>query len=80
MKCREYETFSVLCQKCDILNNIGCSKSFNYNSPQKYIIVRRRDHLHMSWNECPTCGSVIGHPRKDIEFRCRKCGQKILCE
>ena len=80
MKCREYEAYSVLCQKCDLKEDIPCSKKFDFNIPKKYIRVERTDHMRVSWNECPTCGNSIGYQPKDNEFRCPKCNQKISWE
>ena len=80
MKCREYETYNVLCQQCDIQNKVSCCKKFDFDKPKKYIGVERRDHMNVSWNECPTCGNSIGYQPKDIEFRCGKCNQRILWE
>ena len=78
MKCREYKIYSVLCQDCDIKSKISCAKKFDFDTPKKYIRVERTDHIHCSWNECPTCGNSIGLYPKDNEFRCPKCNQRIL--
>lgn len=78
MKCREYKTYSVLCQLCDIKSNIQCSKKFDFNTPKKYVRVERKDHMKVSWNECPTCGNSIGYYPENKDFKCSKCNQEIL--
>lgn len=80
MKCREYKSYSVLCQQCDIKSEISCNKKIDLNKPLKYIRVERVDHMRVSWNECPTCGNSIGYSPKDKDFRCPKCNQAILWE
>lgn len=77
MKCKEYATFSPLCQQCDIHDTVPCCNEFDFNIPKKYVRVERTDHMKTSWNECPTCGNPIGYHPKEEDFKCKKCGQKI---
>lgn len=79
MKCKEYMMYSVLCQSCDIRNDIKCCKKFDFNTPLEFVKVKRTDMgANFSWNECPTCGKSIGYHPIDNEFRCPKCEQRIL--
>lgn len=78
MKCREYNSYSVLCLQCDIQEKIPCCKTFEFDMPMKYVNVERTDHMAVSWNECPICGKSIGYHPKDEDFRCPKCTQRIL--
>ena len=78
MKCREYKAYSVLCQACDITENIPCCKKFDINKPQKFVRVERNDHMKVSWNECPTCGNSVGYHPKEKDYKCSKCNQRIL--
>lgn len=80
MKCREYNVYSVLCQGCDITDNIKCCKKFDLDTPVKYIRVERKDNIRTSWNECPICGNSIGYHPKNNEFRCSECNQRISWE
>lgn len=80
MKCREYKAYMSDCLKCDLKTNIPCGKTFDYETPQKYVYVKRTDHMQVSWNECPTCSNSIGFHPLNKEFKCSKCNQKILWE
>lgn len=78
MKCRDYKEYSVLCLNCEFPLNVKCCKEFDFETPKKYVIVKRNDMTKFTWNECPTCGTSIGYHPKDTDFRCVKCGQRIL--
>ncbi len=65
MKCGEYRAHSELCQSCDIKTNVKCDKKFDFDTPRKFILVKRKDHISTSWNECPTCGNSTGFIPKE---------------
>lgn len=46
--------------------------------PKKYISVKRRDSMHFSWNECPSCNKSIGYHPEVTDYRCERCNQRIL--
>lgn len=78
IKCRKYDATKNSCLGCDLLTDKKCNLEFDIEIPKKYITVERRDRPNISWNECPTCGCVIGY-RPDIkDFRCPRCGQRII--
>ena len=78
MKCRDYKVFWSTCDNCDIRIKALCRKVINFEIPEKFIVVERKDHLKTSWNECPTCGNSVGYRPDEKNFRCPKCTQRIL--
>ena len=77
IKCNDYTACKSSCRQCDILSNKMCDKDFDFNVPKKYYTVGGRDR-QLAINVCPTCGASIGYRPDDIEFRCYRCGQRIL--
>lgn len=78
IKCRDYNVCNSSCLECDLLHNIKCNKIFDFGIPKKFIKVERRDCYNIGWNECPSWGDSIGY-RPDIkDFKCKRCGQRIL--
>lgn len=78
VKCREYDACRKSCLQCDMLADKKCDKEFNPEIPQKYISVERTDHIRVGWNECPACGCSIGYRPEIKDFRCPRCGQRIV--
>lgn len=78
LKCAEYKAYNSNCLNCDIKVNIKCNKEFDFNKPLKYVVIERHDMMNCSWNECPTCRQTLGYFPKIKDYKCPKCGQKIL--
>ena len=78
LKCSEYKAYNIHCSSCDIKNNIKCDKKFNFDKPLKYKNINRNDMMKCSWNECPTCRQSIGYHPTIEDFKCPRCGQRIL--
>lgn len=78
IKCREYNACRNSCLECDLLFNKKCDKEFELDTPKKFVRIERKDHINVSWNECPTCRCSIGY-RPDLkDYKCKRCGQRIL--
>ena len=77
IKCREYNACKKSCLECDLLSNKMCDLEFDFEKPIKFRRVERRD-CNISWNECPTCRCSIGYRPEISDFRCKRCGQRIL--
>ena len=80
IKCREYNACKNSCLGFDLLLDKKCNKEFNFDIPKKFVKIQRKDHINISWNECPRCRCSIGY-RPDLkDYKCERCGQKILWE
>ena len=75
IKCLDYNTYSVLCQGCDILSDVKCAKNFNFNIPMSAI---SKDSYGVIGEYCPVCMSLLNkNDTHDnlLDLRCDKCGQ-----
>lgn len=54
IKCREYNACNNYCLECDLMHGIKCNKTFDFETPKKFIRVDRRDCCNIGWNECPS--------------------------
>lgn len=77
VKCKNYNACFDCCLECDLLSDKKCNLEFDFEKPQKFIQVNGRD-CNFSLNECPSCGCSIGYKPNIKNFRCKRCGQKIL--
>lgn len=79
IKCRKYNACKDSCLECDLLSNKKCDLEFSPEIPKRFLQIDRSD-CNLSWNECTSCGCSIGY-RQDIkDFKCKRCGQRILWE
>lgn len=77
LKCRDYNAYKRNCDVCDIRVKSECRKKFNFDTPQRFVEVKSRDHAQFTWSECPSCGRTLGHRPDLINFRCPRCNQLI---
>lgn len=78
IKCRDFNACKNSCEECDIIFNKRCDKEFNFEIPERFVRIERRDHIQISWNECPVCRNRIGYKPEVKDYRCERCGKRIM--
>lgn len=78
VKCRDYDARRKSCRDCDITSSKQCDREIDLDTPKKFVYVERRDTSNTSWNVCPTCGNSISYRPEVKDFRCSRCGQRIV--
>ncbi len=77
VKCLNYNTYSVLCQGCDIRTDVKCALKFNFEVPICAVLT---DYNGEFGKFCPICGATLqGDSGVDAsqEITCKNCGQRI---